>query len=616
MTWSALQLRKLSFFGPTKQSVSVEFMNGVNVICGASDTGKSIIAEAIDFMLGGTVQPRDIPERIGYDRIQLEIETAEHGVFTLERSIEGGDFRCYIGSLGEHTSESESTILGAKHVPGKTDNLSGWLLSQIGLSGKVIRKNKDGITRTLSFRDLARLIIVQEDEIYKKGSPFKTGQFTGVTTEYSTLKLLLTGVDDSSLVSSSKVVHVSDDASSKVELIDQWLDNLRSELEDIGADRKEIESQLEHLEKAVESQRVELRDMQKRMDDSVTKRRDMHKERENIKERIDEISELTARFGLLTRHYAIDIERLEAIEESGSLFFHQEKAPCPLCGASVAEQHLEKACEGDVNAIVGAARAEVEKIKKLLLELQQTMTDLRAESKELSVNLSAVENQYQKFDKEIREAISPKVGSVRATFSELVEKRGEIKGTFEIFARIDSLEKQKTELLDAPSLDEPSTPSRTDLSKTILNNLSKQVETILKAWHFPNTNSVYFDEVATDFVIDGKPRGSRGKGLRAITHAAATIALMEYCKNNEVRYPGFVVLDSPLLAYYKPEGQEDDLQGTDLKDQFYQYLASKHTDSQIIIIENEHPTGAFSENLSLTVFTKNPHHGRYGLFPV
>lgn len=162
---------------------------------------------------------------------------------------------------------------------------------------------------------------------------------------YSTLKLLLTGVDDSSLVSSSKVVHVSEDASSKVELIDQWLANLRGELEDIGADRKEIETQLERLESASESQRMGLNEMQKRMDDSVVKRRDMHKEREKIKGRIDEISELMVRFELLTQHYAVDIERLEAIEESGSLFFHQEKAPCPLCGAPVVEQHLEKACQ-------------------------------------------------------------------------------------------------------------------------------------------------------------------------------------------------------------------------------------------------------------------------------
>ena len=615
MTWSPIQLRKLSFYGPNKKPVTVEFKNGVNVICGASETGKSVIAEVIDFMFGGTKPLKDIPERVGYDRIQLVLETAKHELFTIERSIEGGDFRCFVGLIGEHAPNDESTTLGAKHIQGKVDNLSGWLLSKIGLLGKVIRKNNSGDTQSLTIRNLARLIIVQEDEIWKKESPFQTGQVVSKTSEYSALKLLLTGVDDSSLVSNSKVAHSNDDLLSKVELIDQWLTNLHNELETIDASRQETEAQLARLESAIESQRTGLNNIQKRMDDSVGKRRDMHNEREKIKGRINEIQELRARFDLLDQHYSIDIERLEAIEESGSLFFHQEKTPCPLCGAPVVDQHLNNTCKGDVNSIVDAVRAEIDKIKQLSSELKQTIRDLSAESKELTASLLTVEKKYQEYDREVRESISPNLGSVQVTFSELVEKRGEIKRTFDIFVRIDSLEKQKAELLDVTSQDEQNPPSRTDLSKTVLNSLSKQVGIILKAWHFPNANDVYFDEEARDFVIDGKPRGSRGKGLRAITHAAATIALMEYCKEHDLQYPGFVVLDSPLLAYYEPEGQEDNLEGTDLKDQFYDYLVAKHTGNQIIIIENEHPIVADNEKLSLTVFTKNPDEGRYGLFP-
>ena len=145
--------------------------------------------------------------------------------------------------------------------------------------------------------------------------------------------------------------------------------------------------------------------------------------------------------------------------------------------------------------------------------------------------------------------------------------------------------------------------------------MSLRVENILNAWHFPGSNRTYFDETAFDFVIDGKPRGSRGKGLRAITHAAVTIALMEYCKSKELPHPGFIVLDSPLLAYWKPEGPDDSLLGCDLKDRFYDYLVTHHFDKQIIIIENEHPNAATVDKTSLTVFTKNPMQGRYGLFP-
>ena len=95
-----------------------------------------------------------------------------------------------------------------------------------------------------------------------------------------------------------------------------------------------------------------------------------------------------------------------------------------------------------------------------------------------------------------------------------------------------------------------------------------------------------------------------------------TIGLMEFCKERDLSHPGFIVLDSPLLAYYKPESSEDSLlQESDLKVRFYDYLATNHSDSQIIILENEHPPDNLVERINLTVFTKNPNEGRYGFFP-
>jgi hypothetical protein len=183
-----------------------------------------------------------------------------------------------------------------------------------------------------------------------------------------------------------------------------------------------------------------------------------------------------------------------------------------------------------------------------------------------------------------------------------------------LFDRIAVLEKQKAELKETPDNVEPRERSKTDVSKTVLGELSGEIAEILNAWHFPGTGQVYFDETTMDFVIGGKPRGSRGKGLRAITHAAVTIGLMQYCKKRNLPHPGFVVLDSPLLAYWKPEGEEDNLQGTDLKERFYEYLRSL-TDGQIIVVENEHPSEQLLGQTSSTVFTKNPSSGRYGFFP-
>lgn len=72
-----LQLRHLTFLSPIKEPATVSFSSGLNVIYGASNTGKSFIVESIDFMLGGKGPLSDIPERVGYDRVLLGVETLD-----------------------------------------------------------------------------------------------------------------------------------------------------------------------------------------------------------------------------------------------------------------------------------------------------------------------------------------------------------------------------------------------------------------------------------------------------------------------------------------------------------------------------------------------------------
>jgi DNA repair ATPase RecN len=88
-------LRYLAYFGPDKSLAELSFAPGLNVICGASETGKSFIVETIDFMLGQEDPVRGIPERDGYDRIRLAIESTSLPPLTLDRSVEGGNFRAY-----------------------------------------------------------------------------------------------------------------------------------------------------------------------------------------------------------------------------------------------------------------------------------------------------------------------------------------------------------------------------------------------------------------------------------------------------------------------------------------------------------------------------------------
>ena len=171
---SNLKLDNIVFIGRDKKS-DVNLINGVNVICGASDTGKSYLAEAIDYMLGGS-KLRPIPEADKYDRIMLEITSGEKS-YIITRSINGGDFSLI--NSDNINEKVEPLILNATHEHGRTDNLSGFLLEKIGLLNKKILFSSSKLTtRSLSFRNIARLVIIQEEEIQTKGSPFWDGEFT------------------------------------------------------------------------------------------------------------------------------------------------------------------------------------------------------------------------------------------------------------------------------------------------------------------------------------------------------------------------------------------------------------------------------------------------------
>jgi hypothetical protein len=172
---------------------------------------------------------------------------------------------------------------------------------------------------------------------------------------------------------------------------------------------------------------------------------------------------------------------------------------------------------------VRAASAEITKIERLERELAQTVSEPRSGATVLNNQLSLRREQYATFDAEIHQSITPLVGDVRTTFRALIEQRAKIQTTLE-FSRVKRYEERKLVLID-----EGDETEAAGIPDSASHALSLKVGSILRAWNFPGECHVHFDKQTSDFVIDGKPRGSRGKGLRAMTHAAVTLALLEYC---------------------------------------------------------------------------------------
>jgi len=308
-----------------------------------------------------------------------------------------------------------------------------------------------------------------------------------------------------------------------------------------------------------------------------------------------------------------DLSRLEGIREAGSLISALGPDRCPLCGATPEDQHLNKECDGNIEEIISAAGTETKKIQNLKSELADTVAKLHEENKRYETSQPSLIESLEAIDKAIRE-ISPSLSDKRAKYSELIEKRNEVQNALNLIKSIGELEERRKAIDDIVEGQPNSGNTITDLSASILNDFSILLEGILQAWTFPDSERVHFAKESNDIVISGKPRGSRGKGMRSITHTAFTLGLMKFTEEQNLPHPGFTVIDTPLLAYREPEGEEDDLSGTAVQEKFYEYLSGWES-RQVIILENVDPPDFVKNNDQTTFFSKNPDLGRYGFLP-
>ncbi len=605
-------LNKISFSSPVKSTEGIEFQRGVNVICGASETGKSFLLEVIDFMFGGTKPLRDIPECVGYDAVYANIND-----FTIARSLSGGRFKYWNEKISADFQPSEPRVLKEKFDAEKDDNLPSLLLREVGLQGKKLRKNKKGKTQNLGFRNLAHLTIIEEEVITRNISPILTGQFTTSTPEYALFKLLLTGVDDSFLDDGNKLSPLQEEeARISIKVLERMIEAYADDLDDVDAVAEEIDDRISKVQDSLNKRQDELTQAENGLSDLRVRRKSVWEELEVSSSRLEEISGLLSRFSLLEEQYASDLSRLQMIKEAGDIFGSTPVALCSLCGAEPEHQKPQSRLDAGFDDAILAADAEIRKIYQLLDGLKETQDSLKFEADDLRSTIENGNADLQMVQHEINYLVTEVVEPKRLSFSEVFELKSQLMKEQSLLRKIASLEFQKQQKESGVASGENNLGHQSDLSKSVLLEFSKVYQNLLKAWNFPESDDVYFDEDSKDLVINGKPRGSRGKGLRAITHAAFSIALMEFCQLKGLPHPGMVILDSPLLAYWKPEGDDDKkLQGTDLEDRFYEYLVEKHSQNQIIVLENKHPATKLQDRMHVEVFTKNETHGRYGLLP-
>jgi hypothetical protein len=618
-TISHIRIDRVAMTGPQKKTVEISFDDGVNIIWGASNAGKSFLRKSIDYIFGG--DKVDVPaEGIGYDNFIVWLSTPKAGQITLRRSVHGGDIYMASGHADSVNLKSPGyEELKATHV--QSANISKFVLQQSGFREARLLKNERAEKSAFSLRVLIRYLIVDETRMIDEKSILLHHNTTVTAEDKTLIKFLLTGVDGSSVeqVRSGDQLKAARDA--KVELLSQLADKVRRK---INPDRTEIE--LERLLAIAEQERDDFqRNMIDRQDAIDLLRAQVRKTTTALLDEETEIAELSTmivRFEELSSIFASDVDRLSGLEEGNFLLQKFSMMNCPVCGAVPEHQHLHHDL-ASIELQRVAAEAEIAKIRREETELENTLIEAKDERRRREIEVESILGARAAIQIALDNAMGLET-SARVTFTESTERVRELEKEMDDRRLLASYETEIEDVsLQRVASRQRATGLNLNLTASEANELSKVIKRVLNAWNYPGGEAVHFSVQEQDIVVDGKNRRNNGAGIRAILHAAFKVALLVYCRETNRPHPGFIVLDSPLLAY-RPADEtkglgdltEDELkvQRANLAAHFYQHLHSLQSFAQIIVIENHKSDQAVVAPYPNTQFTGNPNLGRSGFF--
>lgn len=605
-----LTLLHLTFIGSEVPPATIGFGPAVTLIRGPSDTGKSFIADSIDFMLGASAL-KEIPEREPYSTVLLGIQLPDGEVITLARAVTGGRFSVYYSDVREGPIGVPDDTLAAKHNPAAATNLSRYLLTQVGLDGRKVRRNAQNATDTLSFRNVAHLCVVDETQIQAEISPGLTGSYVTKTKEMSVLKLFLQNEDDSNLVEVESTSELSKLSNAKVDVVDRLLRDLEAQLADTP-EAPGLREQLARLNATIEGQSRSVAQLVDRRASFTRTLGERQRQYSAYETEWGDTTALKNRFVILSDRYASDLARLETVREAGTLLGYFSAGTCAFCGAEPENQHSNTECEGDSTSFGAAVEQQARRTRALADDLAATIRDIderRDELRSLAAQSRTSREELQRGLGSLEEALS----ADNTELSELLGVRRDLERSLSLYDQIENLEKMKRVVVDESTAD--TAVAAASISLRAQREFSAEIAGRLEAWGFPNPTDVRYDARAQDVIAGDQLRSAHGKGVRAILHAAFSLSLAKYCADREIPHPGFVVLDTPVLTY-RPPDQDPDADGEPprhIVDGFYRDIQRQAT-GQVIIMENTNPGDPLDEDTGDVVFTARE-FGRFGFFP-
>ncbi|UPK27648.1 hypothetical protein [Bradyrhizobium sp. 195] len=595
-----MQLRQLRLTGRGAADAIMTFAAAGNVVAGDSDTGKSYMLRCIDYVFGAEVMTKVIKEAGPYERVLVELENDQGEFLTLVRALAGGDIEVHHAPI-EKISDDGIVIKWMRKGTSKLLDVTSVLLPFAGIQEAQLRKNKQGKKQRLTIRTLVPVFLVDEITIIAERSPVIGTVGFDTTARKRMLSYLLTGKDDEAVIADEKKEIASARSAAKISLLDDLLAPIDARLSRFS-DGQDEEGSIELTDAAIEQ-------ISAVIDENSTERAQLMNERREVVDNLHRaesqlvaINELSVRYRLLDDRYGSDLDRLDFISEGAHYFGSLQEVRCPLCDQAMDGPHQHWQSDSvAAQPVYSSARAEAAKIIGHRADLGEAVKDLQQRRSDRSEDREKAQARLEQIETRLTEHLLPTLRESKSRLETMIQRRLELEGAKLDREKAKELRALRLELENSAASAGTSSKKWAGLGAAPLRALCDEIEAVLREWSWKDTGRVVFDEKAYDIEVDGQPRQSHGKGVRAILYAAFVIGLLRYCRKNHKPHPGFVVLDSPLTTYKKGQPKEPGID-PGIETAFWASLASLPPGLQVVVVDNKEPPPELASGLKYEWF--------------
>lgn len=441
-----------------------------------------------------------------------------------------------------------------------------------------VKKNQKNEKRTLSFRDLIHLCMVDENKIIAESSAFQSEQYGEKTVRSAIFKYVVSNKDDSNVIGQIDITNENIKRAGVVQFLEQKKKALQEKIDGIenNSTYKSFSSS-----KSLQDALLQINSIREQIsilfDDILKKEVEIASLQKKCF--IDEAK--CSDFEKLNNHYEAELQQKRMINTYADFIEQLPELCCPICGNSFRENPNDSV---DSNAIFEYFKEQIFSLQKKKKEIVETIEIVKKRIDDYKSKIANLKNIIAKDRKKT---------------SELQSQINNYKDSIVMVRKLDALNKEldiyRQELIsvegDIVAYGEKVKSTKKnfdDINPAIFQTYCETIKLTLSNWGIDNITSLEFDPKTLDITIDKNERTTWGKGYRAFYMSAMAISLMRYCYQNGKPHPGFVILDSPLVSLKERKVDSD---GEWIQDYMEKKMIEDilNTDdlNQVIIFENK-----------------------------